>query len=110
MANLIFHVKKSGLWVTLWRILTERRYKEGEDSGMLLLFFFLRCESGYRDMLSWDDLSGYLRFVHLSLYLLYFKTRKAALMMENSGIEIEVLYNSNMPSLLGCFEKILLYM
>lgn len=36
---------------------------------------------------------------------------KSALVKENSGIGIEVLYHSNtIPSLTGCFDKILLYM
>lgn len=59
---------------------------------MLVLLFFLRYGSGYLDTFTWEALSGYLIYVYLSVCMLYFKTRKTALMMENSSIGIEVLY------------------
>lgn len=71
---------------------------------MLVLLFSLRHGPGYPDMFTWEDVSEYLKYVHSFVCMLYFKTRKTALMMENSSIEIEVLYDSNtMLSLLGCF-------
>lgn len=85
-------------------IFTRRGYKGEDDFGMLVLLCFLRYGSGYPNLFIWI-------FKICKLICMYIiiqkkkKKRKTVLMMENSGIGIEVLYNSNTKlSPLGCFE------
>ena len=80
---------KSGLWFSLWGIFTIKEYKIEAGPGMLILLCFLRYGSGYPDMFTWGDLSGYLRLYTLLFVCYTSKKSKIARTMGNSDIGIE---------------------